>query len=62
MNTVTLCLQSRQFLKRRLTYFNLLIKLEGLDGVVLDNFCQFVVGASKMMKLQVTKKYVDLHV
>ena len=48
--------QSKQFLKRRLTYFDLLIKLEGLDGAVLDNFCQFVASASKMMNLEVTKK------
>ena len=49
-------LQSKQFLKRRLVYFNLLIKLEGLDGAVLDNLSQFVVSSSKMMNLQVTKK------
>ena len=54
-------LQSKQFLKRYLTYFNLLIKLEGLDSAVLENFCQFVVSASRMMNLEVTKKYVDRH-
>jgi len=50
-------IESKQFLKRQLTYFNLLIKLQGLDGVVLDNFCQFVVSASRMMNLEVTKKF-----
>ncbi|XP_068728626.1 small ribosomal subunit protein uS10m-like isoform X3 [Montipora capricornis] len=50
-------IESKQFLKRRLVYFNLLIKLEGLDGAVLDNLSQFVVSSSKMMNLQVTKKF-----
>ncbi|XP_073247706.1 small ribosomal subunit protein uS10m-like isoform X2 [Porites lutea] len=50
-------IESKQFLKRYLTYFNLLIKLEGLDSAVLDNFCQFVVSASRMMDLKVTKKF-----
>ncbi|XP_015758391.1 PREDICTED: uncharacterized protein LOC107337690 isoform X1 [Acropora digitifera] len=50
-------IESKQFLKRRLTYFNLLIKIEGLDGVVLDNFSQFIISTSKMMNLSVTKKF-----
>ena len=28
--------------------------------MVLDNFCQFVVSASRMMNLEVTKRYVDI--
>jgi len=40
-----------------LAYSNLLITLEGLDDGVLDHFCQFVTSTSKMMKLQVTKKF-----
>ena len=43
-----------------LAYSNLLIKLEGLDDGVLDHYCQFVISACKMMKLQVNKKYVHL--
>jgi len=40
-----------------LAYSNLLIKLEGLDDGVLDHYCQFVISACKMMKLQVNKKF-----
>ena len=43
-----------------LAYSNLLITLEGLDDGVLDHYCQFVTSASKMMNLEVTKKYVYL--
>ena len=61
MHLLDLILQNKPLLKTRLDYFDLLIKLEGLDRTVLDNFCRFVVSASKMMNLQVIKKYADLH-
>lgn len=40
-----------------LAYNHLLIKLEGLDDGVLDHYCQFVTSATKMMKLEVKKKF-----
>ncbi|KAL9953199.1 hypothetical protein ACROYT_G040576 [Oculina patagonica] len=40
-----------------LAYSDLLITLEGLDDAVLDHYCQFVTSASKMMNLEVKKKF-----
>ncbi|XP_068728623.1 uncharacterized protein [Montipora capricornis] len=46
----------RPSLNTQLACYSLLIKLEGLNVTVLDNFCQLVIGASKKKNLEITKR------
>lgn len=53
--------QNELLLKRKPSYFNLLIRVEGLNDKVLDEFFQFVKSASKKMNLKVKKRCVPLN-
>lgn len=48
--------ENELLLKRKPSYFNLLIRVEGLNDKVLDEFFQFVKSGSKKMNLKVKKR------